>query len=123
MVETYKAFIAGEYTDSKGQKTMDIINPATGKLAARVARCGVEDIQHAVDAAEQAGHAWAATPVSERAKVLLRASQLIMQHREELALLETMEHGSPIRKNHELRCAALRRTIGVLCWGCARHDR
>lgn len=98
MTNTYQAFIQGQWTDSAEEKRMSIVNPANGQVVAQVAQCGAQDLESAIEAAENAGPGWANTPVSERSKVLLKASQLIMQNQQELAELETMEHGSPIRK-------------------------
>ncbi len=98
MTETYKAFINGQWTDAEQGKTTPIINPASGQVVAKVACCAVSDLNKAVDAAQKAGPGWAATPVAERSKILLKASQLIMKNQEALAALETMEHGSPLRK-------------------------
>ncbi len=98
MTEYYKAFINGRRVDATdGQKT-PVINPANGQVVARVACCGIDDLNKAVDAAQKSGTAWADTPVAARSKVLLKASELIMEKQEELARLETMEHGSPLRK-------------------------
>ena len=98
MAEEYKALIGGEWVKAEDGETMDVINPATGEIIAKAAKCGAADVAKAVNAAVQAAPGWAAKTVAERSKVLLKLSQLIMAHNEELAKLETMEHGSPIRK-------------------------
>jgi len=98
MNRNYKAFIKGEWIDASDGQTMDIINPANGEKIASVAKCGIKEVNQAVQAASDAGEGWAATPVSERSKILLKASRLIMERCQELAALETAEHGSPIRK-------------------------
>ncbi len=98
MNRSYKAFINGKWQDAESGMTTPVINPANGKIIAYVAKCGVADLEMAVEAAHDAGLAWAATPVGERSKVLLKASRLIMERQQELAELETLEHGSPLRK-------------------------
>ncbi|OPY80936.1 MAG: Betaine aldehyde dehydrogenase [Syntrophorhabdus sp. PtaU1.Bin058] len=98
MTEEYKVLIGGEWVKAGSGEMMDIINPATGEVIAKAPKCGPADVDKAVGAAVQAAPAWAAKTVGERSKVLLKLSQLIMGHHEELAKLETMEHGSPIRK-------------------------
>ncbi|WP_419660955.1 aldehyde dehydrogenase [Desulfosarcina variabilis str. Montpellier] len=98
MTQVFQAFIDGQGTDSVSGETLSITNPATGQVVAQAAKCGQPDLEKAVAAAEKAGPAWAATPVGERSKVLLKAASLIMANQQELAELETMEHGSPIRK-------------------------
>ncbi|MCF8026552.1 MAG: aldehyde dehydrogenase family protein [Desulfobacteraceae bacterium] len=98
MTETYQAFINGQWAETSGGQTMTVINPATGQPVAEAAKCGTQELEKAVEAAENAGPGWANTPVSDRSKVLLKASKLIMEKQNELAELETREHGSPIRK-------------------------
>ena len=98
MTQMFQAFINGQGTDSVSGETLSITNPATGQVVAYAAKCGVLDLENAIAAAEKAGPAWAATPIAERSKVLLKAASLIMANQQELAELETMEHGSPIRK-------------------------
>lgn len=98
MTPMFQAFINGQGIDSVSGETLSITNPATGQVAAHAAKCGIPDLENAIAAAENAGPAWAATPISEPSKVLLKAAGLIMADQKELAELETMEHGSPIRK-------------------------
>jgi acyl-CoA reductase-like NAD-dependent aldehyde dehydrogenase len=98
MATAYKAFINGAWTDSSSGETFPVTNPATGEVIAQVSLCGQAEVDLAVQAAAAAGPGWAGRPVAERSKVLLKLSQLIMEHQEELAELETREHGSPLRK-------------------------
>ena len=98
MATTYKAFINGEWTDSASGETFAVTNPATGEVVADVSLCGEADVDRAVGAARAALPGWAGKPVSERSKVLLKLAELIRANEEELALLETREHGSPLRK-------------------------
>lgn len=98
MSQRYAMLINGEWVQAKSGRTTTVINPATGKEIATVPKGGVEDVQLAVQAAHAAAPAWGLTPVAERSKILLRLSQLVMAHRDELAQVQTMEHGSPLRK-------------------------
>jgi acyl-CoA reductase-like NAD-dependent aldehyde dehydrogenase len=93
-----QAFIDGRYADAASGATFDSFNPATGKLLARVAAGDQEDIDRAVKAARAAfaGGSWANRSPAERKKVLLRLADLIGKHRDELALLETLDMGKPI---------------------------
>src|SRR5579871_4181517 len=93
-----KAFINGSYVDAASGATFDSINPASGKLLARVAAADSEDIDRAVSAARTAFRkgVWAGQPPAERQKVLKRLAELIRKHAEELALLETLDMGKPI---------------------------
>ncbi len=94
----YGAYIGGEQVDASGGETFEVTNPANGQCIATVAKCTEADVDRAVAAAAAAGPGWAGLPVSERSKALLRLSRIIMEHQEELAALETSQHGSPIRK-------------------------
>lgn len=97
-MQKYGAYINGEYVDASGGETFDVVNPANGQAFAQAAQCTPADVDKAVEAAAAAAPGWAATPVGQRSKVLLKLSQLLMQHQQEIAELETAEHGSPIRK-------------------------
>jgi acyl-CoA reductase-like NAD-dependent aldehyde dehydrogenase len=93
-----QAFIDGRYLDAASGATFDSINPATGKLLARVAAGDEEDINRAVGAARAAFRkgSWADLAPAKRKKILLRFAEVILRHIEELALLETLDMGKPI---------------------------
>lgn len=97
-IENYKIIIGGEQVSALNGETMDIINPANGTIIAKVPKCGVSEVNLAVEAAAKAAPGWAAKTMGERSKLLLKLSQLIMTNLDELAKLETRQHGSPIRK-------------------------
>lgn len=82
-----------------GGETFPVYNPATDEIFAQVAKCTPEDVDKAVKAAAAAAPGWGMTPMSARAKMLLKVSQLIMQNLNEIAALETAEHGAPIRNS------------------------
>ncbi|MGH8323264.1 MAG: aldehyde dehydrogenase family protein, partial [Steroidobacteraceae bacterium] len=94
-----QAFIDGRYADAASGATFDCINPATGAVLARVAACDVTDVNRAVAAARAAFRkgTWANLAPAKRKKVLQRFADLIEEHGEELALLETLDMGKPIR--------------------------
>ena len=98
MEEQFKVLIGGTWTDAVSGETMQVINPATSEIIARVPKCGQADVDRAVNAAVDASAGWAMKTVGERSKILLKLARVIMSHHEELARLETAEHGSPIRK-------------------------
>jgi 4-guanidinobutyraldehyde dehydrogenase/NAD-dependent aldehyde dehydrogenase len=93
-----QAFIDGRYSDAASGATFDCINPATGKLLARVAAGDTEDIDRAVSSARAAFRkgSWSNLAPAKRKKTLLRLAELIREHGEELALLETLDMGKPI---------------------------
>jgi 4-guanidinobutyraldehyde dehydrogenase/NAD-dependent aldehyde dehydrogenase len=93
-----QAFIDGRYRDAASGATFDCINPATGKLLARVAACDEEDVNRAVSSARAVFRkaSWAGLAPAKRKHVLLRFADVIRKHTEELALLETLDMGKPI---------------------------
>lgn len=93
-----QAYIGGQWADAADGATFDCINPATGELLARVPACGAADVDRAVAAARRAFDAgtWRDMPRRDRKAVLLRLAALIDTHRDELALLETLDMGKPI---------------------------
>jgi 4-guanidinobutyraldehyde dehydrogenase / NAD-dependent aldehyde dehydrogenase len=93
-----QAFIEGRYVDAASGATFDSINPATGKLLARVAAGDQEDIDRAVGSARAAFRkgSWANSAPGKRRKILLRFAEAILEHTDELALLETLDMGKPI---------------------------
>ncbi|MCY9871537.1 aldehyde dehydrogenase [Vibrio barjaei] len=93
-----QAFINGHFVDSVFGDTFEIINPATGHLLAHVARCTDKDVELAVNAARQAfeSRVWCGLPPAERKAILLNYAKLIDEHKEEFALLESLDMGKPI---------------------------
>jgi 4-guanidinobutyraldehyde dehydrogenase / NAD-dependent aldehyde dehydrogenase len=93
-----QAFIGGRYVGAVSGETFECVNPATGAVLARVASCGGPDVDAAVASARrafEAGH-WSRMAPAARKRVLRRFAELLMQHREELALTETLDMGKPI---------------------------
>ncbi|MRH78231.1 succinate-semialdehyde dehydrogenase [Spiribacter sp. C176] len=89
-----RALIAGEWI--AGASQADVINPATGEVVARAADLGVDDMRRAIDAAYAAGPAWSAKTAKERADILMRWHDLMMENQEDLAQILTAEMGKPI---------------------------
>src|SRR5215469_17899121 len=108
-----QAFIDGRYAAAASGATFDCINPATGKLLARVAAGDAEDIDRAVKAARAAftAGAWSQRAPAERKKVLLAFAELIARHRDELALLETLDMGKPITDSLKVDVPAAARCV------------
>ncbi|MDF2491407.1 MAG: aldehyde dehydrogenase, partial [Pseudomonas sp.] len=93
-----KALIAGVPHEAVGGDRFEVINPANGALLATVAACAEADVDLAVLSARKAFEQgpWARMAPSERKAVLLRLSQLMLAHREELALLDSLSMGKPV---------------------------
>jgi 1-pyrroline dehydrogenase len=95
-VSQYKNLIGGEWVDSAEGRTMEVLNPATAETIAEVPRGSAEDVDRAVDAAKQAWPEWLETTPGERAEALLKLADLIDEHTEELAQLESTNVGKPL---------------------------
>jgi succinate-semialdehyde dehydrogenase/glutarate-semialdehyde dehydrogenase len=92
-------FVDGQWRDGEGE-AFDVLDPATGDLVARMAAASAADVEAAVDAAERAGRAWAAVTAPERARVMRRWYELIVENADDLAMILTAEQGKPL---HEAR--------------------
>ena len=90
-------FIDGQWTAAASGKTFDTPDPATGRTLARVAEGGAEDIDRAVNAARRAfdDGPWGRMTPSERGRIIWRIGDLILEHAEELAQLESLDNGKP----------------------------
>ncbi|HEX7741014.1 MAG TPA: aldehyde dehydrogenase family protein, partial [Sphingobium sp.] len=111
----YRAFIDGQRVEAADGARFDTINPATGKVLASVAACGVEDVNRAVSAARAVFEkgSWSRMAPNERGRRLVRFADLMEQHRDELALLETIDVGKPISDSLNVD---LPLTIGCARW-------
>src|SRR5437016_13116985 len=88
--------IGGEWVDSAGGETMEVLNPATGEVIAEVPAAAGEDVDRAVQAAKKALPAWLDTTPGERAEALLKLANAIDEHADELAELESQNVGKPL---------------------------
>jgi gamma-glutamyl-gamma-aminobutyraldehyde dehydrogenase len=90
--------IDGEFVGSASGETFDRINPASGELLTKVAAGDAEDISRAVAAARRSFEAgeWSRADPADRKRVLLRLAELIREHGEELALLDSLDMGKPV---------------------------
>jgi phenylacetaldehyde dehydrogenase len=93
-----KLFINGQWVDAASGQTFDTPNPATGETLAAVAEGDAEDINRAVSAARNAfdGGPWGRLTPSERGKLLWKVGDLILEHADELAQLESLDNGKPV---------------------------
>ncbi len=97
-----KLLINGSWVDSVNGKTIDIINPHDNSLITKVAEATEGDVDLAVDAAKSAFPEWAAKTGSERGLLLLKLADKIEECAEELAQLESLDTGHPIRDTRNL---------------------
>ncbi|NDL63507.1 NAD-dependent succinate-semialdehyde dehydrogenase [Acerihabitans arboris] len=82
----------------RAQETFEVVNPATGKLIANVARSGRRETEAAIAAADAAFPAWRAKTAKERSDILYRWYRLIMENQDYLARLMTAEQGKPVKE-------------------------
>lgn len=93
MVPTLKNFVGGERVTPRSTETIPLHNPATGEVLAQVPLSDDSDVAQAVQAAKKAFHTWSKTPVPQRARVLFKYHQLLIDNWEALAALITQENG------------------------------
>jgi len=93
-----KMIIGGEKVDSFDGKTMDVINPATGEWLDTVPGATKEDVEKALDIAQEGKRIWASTPLHERSRILSEYANLVSKHRNEIATLLCKETGKPIKQ-------------------------
>lgn len=93
-----QALIDGQFVDAASGKTFAVVSPIDGRQLTDVASCGEEDINRAVTSSRAAfdDRRWSGRSPAERKKILQRFAQLIIEHRDELALIETLDMGKPI---------------------------
>ena len=99
-------YIGGEWRRSSAKQNLDVINPATAEVLARVPLCGADEVSAAVEAAEAARHEWRCTPPGERVQCLFALKQLLEEHLDELARTLVNENGKTLAEaKGELRRA------------------
>ncbi len=99
--ERYGLYIDGSFRDPVAGQFFETINPATEAPLARIAIADRQDVDNAVAAARKALKAWRRTPAIERAKYLFRIARRVQERARELAVLETMNNGKPIRETRD----------------------
>ncbi|CAB3926372.1 NADP/NAD-dependent aldehyde dehydrogenase PuuC [Achromobacter aegrifaciens] len=97
-----KLFIDGRFVDAAAGGTIDVLNPHDGTLITAIAAAEAEDVDRAVAAAQRAFPAWSRMAAAERGRLLLKLADLIEANAEELAQLETLDTGHPIRDTRGL---------------------
>ncbi len=98
-----RAYIDGAFVDAANGETFDNLNPATGQVLNKVAACSAEDIDAAVAAARRSfeSGSWSRLAPAERKAILLRFADLIEEHTDELALIDSIDAGKIITDGRE----------------------
>ncbi len=94
-----QCFIDGQWVDADSGKTIDVTNPATGEILGTIPNMGAAETRRAIEAAEKAWAAWRAKTAKERAVVLRKLFNLMMENQDDLAVLMTAEQGKPLAES------------------------
>lgn len=98
---SYGLFIDGEFVEAADGKVFKTVSPSSEEVLSEIAQAGSEDVDRAVKAARRAFATWSALPGSERAKYLFRIARIIQERSRELAVLETLDNGKPIKETRD----------------------
>lgn len=116
------AYINGKFTAAKSGKTFETINPATGAVITKISACDKDDVDYAAKKAQQAFESgvWSRIHPSERKRILIKLVKLMERNRHELAVMESLESGKPIRD-----CATidLPETQNCIAWYAEAADK
>ncbi|WP_235215504.1 aldehyde dehydrogenase family protein [Phaeacidiphilus oryzae] len=99
---SYGHFVNGEFVEPAGGEALKTVDPATGQVLAEFAQGDERDVDRAVRAARIAFGRWSGLPGSERAKYLFRIARLVQERSRELAVLESIDNGKPIRETRDV---------------------
>ncbi len=94
-----KCYVDGAWIDADGKATIKVNNPATNEILGTVPRMGTDETRRAIEAAERALPAWRAKTAKERAKVMRKWADLMLENQEDLAQLMTAEQGKPLAES------------------------
>jgi gamma-glutamyl-gamma-aminobutyraldehyde dehydrogenase len=116
------AYINGKYMPAKSGKTFETINPANGNVLTAIAACGSDDVDLAVTKARKAYDkgVWSRLHPSERKAIMIQWVKLMKRHRYELATLEALDSGKPIRDCVEID---LPETASCIAWYAEAADK
>ena len=90
-----RLLINGQWCDAASGKTLNVVNPATGKTIGKVAHADIADLDRALAAAQQGFEAWRKVPANERATTMRKAASLVRERAADIARLLTQEQGKP----------------------------
>lgn len=93
MVNTLKNYINGSWIESKAKEEIDVFNPATKELIAKVPVSTREELDYAAEVAQQSFEQWKEVPVPKRARILFKFQQLLIENKNTLAEIITQENG------------------------------
>jgi succinate-semialdehyde dehydrogenase/glutarate-semialdehyde dehydrogenase len=91
-----QCYIDGKWADADSKRTVDVANPATGEVLGTVPYMGAAETRRAIEAANRAWPAWRKKTAKERANILRKWFNLMMENQDDLAMLMTAEQGKPL---------------------------
>jgi len=94
-----QAYIDGQWIDSDSGKTYEVKNPANGKVIAQMAECGAAETRRAIEAAGRAMGGWRGKSAQQRAAIMRKWFNLMMENQEDLAQIMTAEQGKPLAES------------------------
>ncbi|WP_025132459.1 aldehyde dehydrogenase [Pseudomonas sp. PH1b] len=117
-----RAFIDGQYCDAASGATFECLSPVDGRFLTKVASTDQADADRAVAVARQAFNSgvWSGKAPAERKRILIRFAELVLEHQEELALLETLDMGKPIGDSLAIDIPA---TANAIRWNAEAIDK
>ncbi|QKW10754.1 aldehyde dehydrogenase family protein [Streptomyces sp. NA04227] len=98
---SYGLFIDGEFTEAADGRVFKTVSPASEEVLSEVCLAGEADVDRAVRAARKAFVSWSALPGAERAKYLFRIARIVQERARELAVLESLDNGKPIKETRD----------------------
>ncbi|CAM5705219.1 Aldehyde dehydrogenase OS=Streptomyces fumanus OX=67302 GN=GCM10018772_42300 PE=4 SV=1 [Streptomyces fumanus] len=93
--------IDGEFTEAADGKVFKTVSPSSEEVLSEVAEATEADVDRAVAAARKVFETWSALPGAERAKYLFRIARIVQERSRELAVLETLDNGKPIKETRD----------------------
>ena len=100
---SYGLFIDGQFVDTTDGRTFKTVSPASEEVLAEITEAGPTDVDRAVAAARKAyDRVWSKLPARERGKYLFRIARILQERARELAVLESLDNGKPIRESRDV---------------------
>jgi acyl-CoA reductase-like NAD-dependent aldehyde dehydrogenase len=97
-IENVKLFIDGKFVEASSGKKIPVYNPATNEIIAYAEEASIEDVDKAIEAAKKAFDQWSKQEPVRRARILYKLASLIRDNTNDLAKLETLNNGKPIKE-------------------------
>ena len=107
-----QAYVDGAWIDADSGETIEVTNPANGQVLGTVPNLGAAETRRAIEAADRSWPAWRAKTAKERANILRKWFDLMIENQEDLAVLMTMEQGTPLADRWSINPRKKGRSLG-----------